>query len=465
MVLQDFAGLCRIVFMELCKLLFEPESKTIKFKRDLSSLEPILKTIVAFANTAGGTLVIGKSAEGKIVGVKDVLKDEESLVNAIADTIYPFILPEVEIITVEGKSLLVVRVAHWKGPFYIKREGIPRGVYIRLGSSSRPAGPEFVAELQRLVTNVSYDQQPLTDLSCNDLETGSFHNKEKLQSLGLLVRAMGRLVPTVGSIILFGKNKERERLVPDARVSCARFLGNTKANILDRYEVEGPILNAIEQVPKFIARNTRLSSQFGEIKRKDIPEYPMPAIREALINALVHADYSITGSHIQIAIFDDRLEIQNPGMFPFGFTFEDLKAGISRVRNRVIARTFHSLQYMEEWGSGYKRIMETCHSEGYPEPKWEEIGTSIRVTFYPYLQVCNGFTLKEEPAQEEIMDREVEILALFKKEESLPFREIAKRLKFTVSERTLRYTLSNLKRKGFLISRGKGRAIVLKKIK
>lgn len=167
-------------------------------------------------------------------------------------------------------------------------------------------------------------------------------------------------------------------------MSCARFRGEDKTEIIDRYQVEGTILDAADEVPKFIMRNTRLSAEIRGIRRQDIPEYPQVAIREVLINALAHCDYSIVGSHIQIAIFSNRLELQNPGMLPFGFTLDDLKAGVSRVRNRVIARVFSELNLMEEWGSGYKRVIEACYEGGYPEPEWQELGTSVRVIFYPH---------------------------------------------------------------------------------
>ena len=182
-------------------------------------------------------------------------------------------------------------------------------------------------------------------------------------------------MPSVGGIILFGKEQD------SFQVACARFSGTDKEVFLDRYEIKGTILDAINEVPKFIARNTRLAAEIKQIKRRDIPEYSPVAIREALINALAHCDYSITGSRIQIAVFDDRLEIQNPGMFPFGFTLDDFKSGVSRIRNRVITRVFHELNFMEEWGSGYKRILAACQKEGYPEPKWEELGSAIRVIF------------------------------------------------------------------------------------
>lgn len=232
--MQDIAGFHKGIFMDIEQLLNMPESKTLEFKRDLSSLDPILKTIVAFANTAGGVLIIGRAPDGTLLGLENVLKEEERLVNAIADTIKPACLPEVEIITINKKDLLVVQVSHWKAPFYLKKEGMPRGVYIRLGSTSRPASPELLAELQRSVLNIYYDQQPLLDLSKKDLmmdkaldtlqKVDKHASEEKLLSLGILVQHGARVIPSIGGVILFGKENVRHQFVPDARVSCARSI-------------------------------------------------------------------------------------------------------------------------------------------------------------------------------------------------------------------------------------------------
>ena len=316
--------------MDIRALLAAPESKTLEFKENLSSLVPIMKTIIAFANTAGGILIIGRSSQGQLVGVNDVFKAEEALANAISDCIHPTILPEIEIITVEGKNLLVVQVSHWKAPFYLKKDGIPRGIYIRLGSTNRPATPELMAELNRSPLTQSFDQEPVVELEKKDLDlekidvtfskVGKKISEENLRSLDILVPYANRLVPSIGGILLFGRPQCRQHLVPNATVSCARFSGTSKSQMLDRFDVKGTLLDAIEEVPKFIARNTHQSSVIKGFLREEIPEYPTIAVREALVNAIAHADYSLPGSCIQVAIFDDRLEIQNPGMFPFGLT-------------------------------------------------------------------------------------------------------------------------------------------------
>ena len=114
------------------------------------------------------------------------------------------------------------------------------------------------------------------------------------------------------------------------------------------------------------------------------PEYPAIALREVLVNAVAHADYSLSGMRIRVAIYADRLEVENPGMLPFGMTLDDFRAGVSRIRNRVIARVLRELGLVEEWGTGYLRVIEACREGGHPAPEWEEHGACLRAVFRPH---------------------------------------------------------------------------------
>ncbi len=386
--------------MPLTDLINRPEGKNLEFKRDLSSLRPILRTLVAFANTAGGTLVIGREDDGSLCGVDDVLRAEEQLANAIADAVRPQMTPEIESCTVDGKNLLIVKVPHWLGPFYLAKEGPERGAYIRLGSTNRQAGPEFLAEIQRAKEGQSFDRLPCIGTTIDDLNlpniekafsrVGRQIDQAKLESLGVLAPYAGSLAVSNGGLILFGKEGPRLRHFPDARVSCARFLRTSKAEFLDRLDIEGTILDAVTEVPKFIRRNTRMAAEITGMQRRDIPEYSEIALREVFVNALVHADYSLTGMRTLVSIYDDRMDVQNPGMLPFGMTLEDFKSGVSRVRNRVIARVFRELNLIEEWGSGYLRITEACHAGGYPLPDWQEFGPALRTVLRPHPKISQA---------------------------------------------------------------------------
>lgn len=451
--------------MKIESLLQKKESKTLEFKRDMTSLEPILKTLVAFANTAGGTLIIGSSNEGTPIGLQDILKAEERLANVISDSISPPIFPEIEAATYKGCDLLVVQVNYWKAPFFLKKEGLKKGVYVRLGSTNRLAPPFLLAELKRRNSlGASFDQEAVDELDKDSIDLKKVRAwisrvpkkgvEEKLKSLGLVVPFSNRLVPTVGGLILFGKSSERNQWVSHARVSCGCFEDENKVVFLDRFEIED-LLQAPDETMRFIEKNIRLRGEINGLRRTDIPDYPLVAVREVLINALAHADYSITGSHIQVALYSNRLEVVSPGMFPLGYTLEDFMSGTSHTRNKVIVKVFREINFMEEWGSGYKRITEACLKGGYLVPMWEEGGLFVRVTFYPYDP--KAVKAKKDEKEPAITKEELEILQLFDQKEVLAFREIHKEI--AMSERALRYRLSDLKKKGLLASQGKGRGL------
>jgi predicted HTH transcriptional regulator len=389
--------------MDIVKLSKLPESKTLEFKRNTSSTEPILKSVIAFANTAGGIILIGVDDDGTIVGVDDPAHIQEQLTNTIAHRIKPQILPDFHVFEATGKSVLVIQVDHAPIPYYLSDKGEENGVYVRLGNSNRLASKETITEIKRVNHPPFFDKAPCDHVAGSDLDNqliqSVFSKRDfaidtaKLLSFGLLLKKGKHIVASNGGVILFGKPEIRQMYFPFAEVRCARFAGTTRAEFIDRLNIEDGILRAIDEVPKFIRRNTKMAGKFGQMKRKDIPEYPIDGIREALTNALVHANYEIPGTRIFVAIYDNKLEIQNPGIMPPGMSIEQFKAGVSRIRNPVIARVFGELGLIEEWGSGYKRIKDACQRDGYPEPQWEELGNVLRVTFFPHQEVATGTKL------------------------------------------------------------------------
>jgi ATP-dependent DNA helicase RecG len=184
----------------------------------------------------------------------------------------------------------------------------------------------------------------------------------------------------LGGILLFGK--QRTDHFPDSVIRCARFQGSTKERIIDSADVRSPLPSAIDEVITFVERNTQLASTIGRMHRVDTPQYPPAVVREAVINSLLHADYSLKGAQIQIAVFDKRIEITNPGGLPYGQTMKKALSGYSRLRNRVIGRVFRELGLIEQWGSGIPRIMAICEKAGLKLPQFEEQGIHFRTTLY-----------------------------------------------------------------------------------
>ena len=375
--------------MDLLYLLKRPEGKTLEFKRDVSSPDGVLRTIVAFANTAGGTLLVGIENKSRHVrGVADPLALEERVANLISDRIIPRLVPDLEILSWRRTQVLGVQVFPSSSrPHYLKREGIEQGVYVRVGSTNRRAARELVEELRRFVRGEAYDEQPMPELDSEALDfraaSESFAPIRKLrradlESLRLVAVHQGRSVPTIGGLLLFGG--EREKHFPDAWIQAGRFRGTDKSRIADGAEIHSFPVPAIEEAIAFVQKHSLHGAEIDSVRRRELWSLPPIAVREAVINAVTHTDYAQRGAPIRLSIFDDRLEIENPGLLPFGLTVEDLPRGISKLRNRVIGRVFHALGLIEQWGSGIQRMTAACRDAGLALPVFEEIATRFRVT-------------------------------------------------------------------------------------
>ena len=371
------------------EILKRPEGKTLEFKRDLSTPAGALKTIVAFANTAGGTLLLGVEDKSRHVrGVRDPLDLEECLANLISDRIAPRLLPEIEILPWRRTQVLAVQVhSSSSRPHHLVREGVAAGVYVRVGSTNRRADPEMIEELRRFARGEVYDEQPMPGLDSEAIDfraaSESFADVRKLarrdlETLRLVTDHQGRKVPTVGGMLLFGK--DRERHFPDAWIQAGRFGSVDKSRIVDRAEIHSLPARAVDEAIAFVHKHSLHGAEIGPVRRKERWSLPPVAVREAVINAVVHTDYAQRGAPLRLSIFDDRLEVENPGLLPFGLTVEDLPRGVSKLRNRVLGRVFHAIGLIEQWGSGIQRMTAACREAGLAAPVFEELATCFRVT-------------------------------------------------------------------------------------
>jgi len=438
--------------MKLEEILRQPEGKTLEYKRDLSSPASVLRTLVAFANAAGGRLVIGvEDGTRAVAGVKEPLALEERIANLVADSIEPRLLPEIEIVPWRKTQVVVVTV-HPSAlrPHHVRAEGPGRGTYVRLGSTNRAADAVLAAELARRIGAEGFDEEPVADLDSEAIDFGALSQcfaerralrRKDLETLGLVRRHQGRTVPTAGGILLFGR--ERLARFPDAYLQAGRFAGTDRADLADRAELTAYPVLAIEQAVGFVERNTRLGMAVGRVRRRDLPAVPPAALREALVNAVAHADYAQRGAPIRVAVFDDRVEVENPGILLPGLTIDDLRDGVSRVRNRVIARVFKELGLVEQWGTGVQRMVAACAGAGLPAPEFAELGFRFRVTIRTERVA--------EPALDRVEDR---ILAFVRSGAGRSTAEIAQQA--GISTRATQHRLAALAERGLIVVVGSG---------
>lgn len=376
------------------EILRSPEGRTLEFKASLPKNSDLAKTVVAFANDAGGEIFIGIDDHHRPVGMPeiDLPQIEEQLSNMIYDRCYPSVLPDISFISVGGRS--VVRVRVYRGstpPYYLKSEGKASGTYVRVGTNNRLADEEIIAELERRRRNISFDgeivlEKPLADLDFRGFrriyeeKTGEILDDSALMKLELAKPERGVLYPT-NALVLLSDDGLHRSLFPNAKIECARFKGTSAGEFIDRKTYDYGIAEQVEDAYAFVLRNIRQSGSIQGVYTVSRWEYPVKAIREIIRNAVVHRQYSLAGKDVKIAIYDDMIEITSPGLLPPSIDYSDMESRQSDARNKVIAPVFRRLGIIDQWGNGLKLVAEEL--KDYPEIqfRWREVGLSFQVQF------------------------------------------------------------------------------------
>ena len=373
------------------------ESKNIEFKAMLpKDSERYIKTIVAFANTQGGQLVIGiDDRTREVVGVDDdvLFRTMDSISNAVSDVCMPQIVPNVEPQTVDGRTVIVVTVAPGPNrPYYLKSKGKENGTYIRMAGTSRPAHPEKIKELEMEGARVSWDElvcvgYPVTEEAVEKL-CGDIMNYR--QRAGLSQRRVTKVQLVNWKLLkeIDGSDVASNAFVlltsdyfPFSKTQCAVFKGTERNIFFDKREFTGPVYEQIEEATNFVLRNIRVGAVIEGLLRKESYELPVEAIREMIINAHCHRCLT-DDSCVQVAIYDDRLEVTSPGGLYNGLTYEEVLSGHSRLRNRGIANIFNQMGLIEAWGTGIKRIIHLAGDYALPVPAILAFDNMFRVNLY-----------------------------------------------------------------------------------
>ena len=379
------------------------ESRYIEYKSTRPEKSKIyIKTVVSFCNGVGGKLVFGiEDKTHKVIGIREeiLFKEMDAIANAISDLCEPMIVPDIYMQTIEDKTVIVANIAEGvQKPYYIKSEGIDLGTYIRIAGTTRPADEYMIQELRLEGARRSFDEMPCVGLEiteedikklCKQMKEVALANTlneedkkkikdvsiEQLISWKIIGERNGKYYPNNAYAILTG-----DYHIPNM-IQCAVFKGSTKAVFVDHKEYMGKAWELVEEAYNYVLRNIRIRTTFRGVYRLDIYEIPTFAIRELIVNAVVHRSYVDRGN-IQIAIYDDRLEILSPGKLPKTQTFESMKKGRSKIRNEALAKAFFYMKLMEKWGSGIPRVMKEVCDEGLDSPVFEGGEVDFIVNIY-----------------------------------------------------------------------------------
>ncbi|MGN0140768.1 MAG: RNA-binding domain-containing protein [Roseburia sp.] len=352
------------------------ENKTTEFKREYT--DDIKYAVIAFANTDGGKIYIGINDNGSVYGVKDVDETMLRVTNMLRDAVRPDVTMFMDCIieNVDNKNIIVLSVQRGTArPYYLAGKGVrPEGVYVRQGASSVPASETMILNMIKETSGDCYEDARSINQQLTFHKATEHFSKKKLE----FGETQKRTLHIIGED---GTYTNLAMLLSDQcvhTIKMAVFDGSKKTVFRDRRELTGSLLEQLEEAYSYINQFNRTRAEFEGLERIDRRDYPVEALREALLNAVVHRDYSISGATL-ISIFDDRIEIITIGGLVRGISFDDIMLGISVLRNQHLANIFYRLKLIEAYGTGMLKINE-CYAEYGIEPLVEVTDHAFKIT-------------------------------------------------------------------------------------
>ena len=449
--------------MEIANLkqrITQGENATAEFKENFD--REVIETAAAFANTNGGVILIGVSDQREIRGItvgKETLRDVS---NRISQATEPRVVLEIESVDMEGKSVLLIRIAECR----IKPVSVKGVCYRRVGNSNHVMSPQEIAQMHLNTVGQSWDQLLVTSAGIDDIadkkiewyltrrETTRNVAKPQDMSLTALLRNIDGLsdeeTPTHAGILFFGKYPQR--FFQNAQLRVVRFKGTSVTHpVIDRLDCSGALWEMVDAAEEFIRKNIRLLSlrTSKSFQRDDKFEYPLEALREAIINALIHRNYQ-KHSDVRVFIFDNRVEIINPGAFPEGVSPD---APVHEPVNPILSQFMYDVGFIERYGSGIKMMHRLCREWGNKEPRYELHPLETKVIFDSPIQETTFIEIDD--ISEQLNERQKNALFHIQRHGQIATKEYVEINR--VSRQTAYAELRDLTNKGLFTAIGKGR--------
>ena len=421
------------------------ENNTTELKREY--IEGIRKTVIAFANTDGGDIYIGIENGGTVYGVDDIDDTLLRVTNSIRDSIRPDVTLFTECRTEEIEDQTVIVISVQRGtarPYYLSGKGVrPEGVFVRQGSSTVPASETAILNMIKETSGDRYEMARSLNQQLTFESADAYFKKKEI--------AFGD--PQKRTLQLIGEDNTYTNLALLLSGQCihtiklAVFEGSKKTVFKDRYEFTGSLLKQLEEVYAFIDRYNSTRAEFQGLDRIDKRDYPTDAIRETLLNSIVHRAYELSPSTL-ISIFEDRMEFVTIGGLMKGISLNDIMLGVSALRNPYLAGVFYRLHLIEAFGTGMPKITE-CYSEFTAKPNIELSDNAFKITL-PNTNFHNAANAKPE-----LSDREKRVMALIKSKGSITRKDVEQAL--GISQATAIILLRELTEKNLLKKIGQGK--------
>lgn len=373
---------------ELTTLIQQGENAAVEFKALPLRPETLAREIVAFANSAGGTILLGVADDGTLVGVAGSEQLEEWVMNIARTSVVPAITVTCEMMVLENTRICAVTVPKGSDKPYQTGDKY----LLRVGSTNRVATQSELMRLFQMSGVFHYDTLPVANAGINDLNMAAldsyfanygfeFSKEDDIARRQLLINTdilMPTGEPTIGGLLMFGINPSR--YLPQAAIMFAHFNGlEIEADLIDRQEIIGTLPQQVDTALAVMKNNLLRPSTIEGAKRKDTTHLPPDKVlREMVVNACVHRNYAIAGSRIRIFMFDDRIECISPGRLPNTVTVEKLRSGVSYASNPVLLKFMDNLRYIDRLGRGFPMIYREMRQIG-KEVRVDELGEALRV--------------------------------------------------------------------------------------
>jgi len=427
------------------------ENRTTEFKREY--MDDIKYAVVAFANTEGGKIYIGLNDDGSAFGIDNTDETMLRVTNMIRDSIRPDVtmFTECSVETIEGKSVIVLAVQRGTArPYYLAGKGIrPEGVYVRQGASSVPASETAILNMIKETSGDKYEDARSINQQLTFEEAEKCFEKRDM-TFGDSQRRTLNIIGADGTYTNLGM------LLSDQcvhTIKLAVFDGSKKTVFRDRKELSGSLLTQLEGAYAYIDQFNRTRAEFEGLDRIDKRDYPCEALREALLNAITHRDYSFSGSTL-ISIFDDRIEFVTVGGLVRGLTFDDIMLGVSALRNEKLANVFYRLKLIEAYGTGILKINES-YTDCEVRPQFEVTDNAFKITLPNINYTGERKTLVAAKKTVDKADRYDTLLRLAESKGYIVRKDVEAELK--VSQATAIMILRDMVKKELLVKVGSGK--------